>query len=140
MPHSPANTNSGDSAVPTTRSVRWRPLTSAVSVEPGARPRFSAKPCDTSTSRLPSPRRAPSSDDSARPLASVTRFSECGRRASMPISWPMMGSATPSICTRTICSTLACTSATPGSAASCAASASGARLTLANRSAKCASA
>ena len=60
MPHRPANTNSGDSAVPTTTSVRWRPLTSAVSVEPGFRPRLSAKPSDTSTSRLPSLRCAPS--------------------------------------------------------------------------------
>jgi len=129
--------NSGDSAVPTMRSCRCLPLTRAVSSSPGRSPRTLAKPSDTRASMAPSPRAVPEPAGArARPLPTVTWFMRGGWCRSTPMSWPRMGSATPAISTRTTCSTVTCTSATPGTPRKTSASASGARLTVTKASAK----
>ena len=116
MPHSPAKMYSGDSATPAITSVRRLPLTSADSRAPGFRPRAMANDSETQTGSAPSGPTRPGDIDasSAWPLRSVSRFMRGGRRRSMPISWPTIGSVTPSISTRTSFSVVVCTSATPG--------------------------
>jgi hypothetical protein len=71
-----------------------------------------------------------------RPLLTLTRFMRWGWRLSSPISWPMIGSDRPGISTRTISSSVVCTSATPSTRRSSCTSEWGARLTAAKTSAK----
>jgi len=147
MPPRPANTYSGDSAMPTISSSRRLPLTMAASRLPGSSPRAVAKASETSASSAsldpgaepPATPAAPTST-SARPERSTTWLSRGGCSGSSPISWPITASAGSSVSMRTPCSMLTCTSATPGIWRSPSTSASGARRTEANTSAKCASA
>ena len=128
---------SGDNAMPATTSVRRLPFSWAVRRAPGFRPCAIANASETQASMLPSPcvaAAAPAS--SGRPLRTVTRFMRCGWRQSTPISWPTIGSLVPSSSTRTTISTVVCTSATPGNSRNACATVSGARLTVANTSAK----
>ena len=129
---------SGDSATPATTSARCLPLISADSRAPGLRPCAIANDSDTQAGSAPSGSARPGDIEasSAWPLRSVIRFMRSGWRRSMPISWPTIGSDEPAISTRTTCSVVVCTSATPLTLRSVSASASGARLTPANTSAK----
>jgi len=129
---------SGDSATPATTSARCLPLINADSRAPGFKPCATANDSDTQAGSAPSGSARPGDIEasSAWPLRSVMRFMRSGWPRSMPISWPTIGSVEPAISTRTVFSVVVCTSATPGTSRKVSTSASGARFTPANTSAK----
>ena len=120
-------TYSGDSAIPTMRSRRRRPLMVAATLAPGRKLWASAKPSLASTSSGASGRRPRRRNGSFRMGCS---------RAGIEMSRPVAGSSKSGRSSATSTTIRGVTRATPGIAARSSATNSGARLTVTNTSAK----